>query len=138
MLPQTTRVFKVYNGSQTVLTSMDMHGTHTRTLPGDLRPPGIDQLRGKPLPPSPGYRKGSADSVAGVPCHHWILDAAGATFDLCVPDPASVPPPLARGALSAQVAAGNTILLQSRTRELTTASPIDEAVFDPAAWGRGS
>lgn len=134
VVAQTTRIFGVFDGSRTTLTTIDSHGTHVKTVPGDMRPPGMEQMRGKPLPPAGGYVKGSADRVAGVPCHHWLLDANGTNLDLCVPDPNTLAPPLDRGALTAHIGAGSVTVVDFQVKELTPTTAIDTAVFDPAAW----
>jgi len=92
-------------------------------------------LASKPLAPPSGWTHGKSERIADVPCDHWILSADGTTFDPCVPEPGSVPPPLDRGALRGRVYKDDVVLLETVVKELTTASPIDEAVFDQAAFG---
>ena len=135
VVAETTRIFKVFNGTQTTVTTINSHGTRTRTVPGDTRPPSIEQLASKPLAPPSGWTHGKSERIADVPCDHWILNVNGTTFDLCVPEPGSVPPPLDRGALRGRVYTDDAVLSETVVTELTTASPIDEAVFDQAAYG---
>jgi len=135
VVAETTRIFKVFNGTQTTVTTTNRHGTRTRTVPGDTRPPSIEQLASKPLTPPSGWTHGNSERIADVPCDHWILSANGTTFDLCVPEPGSVPPPLDRGALRGRVYKDDVVLSETVVKELTTASPIDEAVFNQAAYG---
>lgn len=137
VVAETTRVLKVFDGHQTTLTVTDRKGTHTRVIPGDMRPPAIEKLAGQSWPPASGWQKGSADLVAGVPCHHWTFDAAGAKIELCIPDPGAVAPPMDRGSLRSHFGKGDVTLYDETVKELTTSSSIDEAVFDPAAWGAG-